>query len=243
MKKHVMLMSLMALFFFGCSTSETESIQEPNLSFSHSKVVTDLITNSDFTSYLKTKSKESKFYNSRSSNSNGNGVVFVEGGGAFSNFVGIVAFPYLVLVYDLNDVDFPEPLIDVKVFDENRAQFTANVKRPGVEISNLFTGDIMYSNICDDKKIGHLQINVIAPYDVLDFGFGPMYFPNGPEAMTSNNLQLSARVNDSFVLTNPETGEGECYDANNTKNIKLVSIFRDNNDQELGRIFKIIGLE
>lgn len=232
MKKHVLLMSIMALFIFSCDSAESE-LQTPK----------DISLTSQFLQNTNLVDNGIMSRKANSKNENSNGVIVVEGGGAFSNFIGFFAFPYLVFVYDLNEDGSPEPMVDVKIFNDDKAQFTANINRPIVEISNLITGEIVYSNICDDKKIGHLQVNWIASYDVLDFGFGPMYFANPEGATTTNNLQLSAKVNDSFVLTNPETGEGDCNEATSTRNIKLTSVDRINNNQDLGRIFKIVGLD
>jgi hypothetical protein len=242
MKKHFFAISIATLLLFGCSNNETEPIQEANLTLNYSKMIKEIVDNEDFNTYLNTKSKNLESTYNKSSDNNGKGVMFVEGGGAFSNFIGFFTYPYLVFVYDLDDEGNPAAMVDVKVFSEDKAQFTANVNRPGVEISNFETGEF-YSNICDDKKIGHLQVNWIASYNVIDFGFGPLYMANPEGASTTNNLQLSAKVNDSFVLTSPETGEGECNDANITKSIKLTFVAKENNNQGLAPIFKLIGLD
>lgn len=232
MKKHVLLVSMMALFIFCCDSAETE-LQTPK----------DISLTSQFLQSTKLVDNGIMSRKANSKNENNNGVIVVEGGGAFSNFIGFITFPYIVVAYDLNVDGSPEPMVDVKIFNEDKAQFTANINGPSVEISNLITGEIVYSNICDEKKIGHLQVNWIASYDVLDFGFGPIYFANSGDATTTNNLQLSAKVNDSFVLTNPETGDGDCNGATSTRNIKLMFIQKANNNQGLEPLFKLTGLD
>ncbi|WP_242157464.1 hypothetical protein [Aestuariivivens sediminis] len=234
MKRLFFVLSVVAFLIFGCSTSNSE----PELS-RDSPIKKSFNQSLDFTNVVSTVSKMAN-----SKNSNSNGVMFFEKSGAFSNFIGFFDFPNLILVYELNEEGNPDPLIDVKVFDENKAQFSANTNNPYVEISNLFTGEILFSNICDDEKIGHFHVNWTAPYSVIDFGFGPLYFPENPEeSMTVNNLQLSVQVNNGFVLTNPETGEGDCNSPSAVTNLKIINVAKNNNEsQNNNSVFKIIGL-
>lgn len=234
MKKHFMIMPLLALFIFGCSSPD-EKVEFDN----ETLVSESFLEKTDFNNIRNQVSKMAS-----SKNSNNNGVMFFEKAGAFSNFLGFFNFPELILIYKLNDEGNPDPLIDVKVFDDNKAQFSANIRDPYVEVSNLITGEILYSNLCNEKKTGHLHINWTAPYSVIDFGFGPLFMSGDPmESSTPNNLQLSVKIDDGFVLTNPDTGEGDCTEVSSETNLKIISIGRDNNmGQTGGRLFKIIGL-
>jgi len=207
MKKHVLLMSIMTLMFFGCSKNESESIQEANLSHSYSKMVKDLVSNKDFRSYFRNNSEHSRSVNSKSTvMDNGNGVWFIENGEGAIWSIGIRNDNDTP---DFPDDDFTEKVVflagktsDIKVFKNGRAMAQSSSNNVSCFVID-FSDFSFLSNDCYDIK-GHFNLKLDGTLMVDEAPWGTVYsISGGSTFLHANNITIS---NESITY-DEETGE------------------------------------
>ena len=222
MKKRVLLVSIMALFIFGCNTSETETqIDDPT------SAMKELIQNPDFQNAINS-SAALRSENSKDEN-NGNGVMIADTG-LFQFF--IFSTPDNIIFSYAPDGNF-----FVKVMSEDKAQFFVRTNEPHYEILDP-DWNFMYSNLCDEKKVGHLNVNLTSGYDFLDFGPDfQLYFP-APPFTSANILTASGKVNDAAQIIN-EFGEIECNEPTLEMKLSITSLFRDNSHNGNEPVIKV----
>ena len=206
MKKHVLIMSIMTLIVFGCSTKESEDILETNLELSSTKMLQNLVDNEDFRAYFNPKSNRSSTANLKSNGNNGNGVMFIEDGqGGF----------WLIGIRDDNGTpddesdDFTGKLLllggnsgDIQVLPNGKAKAHSSS-------NNVFCGVIdltdfsSLSNDCYDVK-GHFNLKITGTLVEIEDPWGTFYFINEDSLfLHANNITVSNET----VTYDEETGE------------------------------------
>lgn len=257
MKKSVLIMSVVALFILGCSTSGDypNSEDAPNTE-------AKLMTLKEIRNYMARKVSDG----SLSKNGENNGVVIMQGAGEI--FIGTTVEDYVVLFfgYDYENEQF-NSLIDVKIFrdleefpEDSRAQFTINSSDFVMEIYDLnflinvgpewADGALLYSNQCNRDLNGRLHVGVTGPYVIVEDIFGnpvpaPARDENGLIFDTVNVIQVNAKVDDAHswegsfdnFINNILTCEADPSEIVE-KHVKVTSITKNNGGTNL----KIHGL-
>lgn len=195
MKKNVLLTSIMALILLGCSTNESESIQEANLKSSTTKMLQDLVANKDFRSYFIPKSNNSEAARYKSNDNNGNGVMFIKDGQGGFWAIGLRndnGTP------DDDSDDFVDKVLflggnssDIKVFKDGRA--TAHSSSNNVLCFLLDFSDFSsLSNDCYDVK-GHFNLKISGTLveDVAPWGEIFYFIDQTSTFLHANNIKIS----------------------------------------------------
>lgn len=187
MKKHVLMMSLTTLILFGCSTSETETIQEANLKFQTTNMFQDLVANKEFRSYFNAKSTNSETARYKSNDNNGNGVMFIQNGQGGFWSIGL-----------RNDEGIVEKVVflggnssDIKVDKNGRA--SAHSSSNNVYCFLLDFSDFSsLRNECYDVK-GHFNLKVTGTLVEEETPWGDVFYFIDREStiLHANNIRLS----------------------------------------------------
>ena len=196
MKKNVLMMSILALIFLGCSNSESEPLQETQQREFSSKMIKDLVANEDFRNYFKnnTNSTGNTYSRSSNSNGNGNGVWFIENGQE--------AFWAIGLNNDNDTPDFPDDdytekvvflggkTTDIKVFKNGRAMAQSSSNNALCFVLD-FSDFSSLTNDCYDKK-GHFNLKLDGTLGVDEAPWGTVYFIDGGSTfLHANNITVS----------------------------------------------------
>ncbi|GAA4322370.1 hypothetical protein GCM10023115_50410 [Pontixanthobacter gangjinensis] len=203
---------LIALTIIGCSKQENEDLPLTKSATVVQAEFLAVIQKQEFKNLV-----ISKFNDLNKGKDDNNGVVIVSR--RFSQFFGFSSAEGFIWIYDLDEQFL------IKLFSEDRAQFFFRSNDPTVEVYD-YEDNLMYSNLCQENKTGHLQVSLISDYDFFDFGPFQIYFI-APPFDSANILKANSKVFDGAQI-NFETGEISCGEINTEKKLNITSLFRDN---------------
>ena len=212
MRIYFYLIILLTVIVTGCSLENPKELEEPLQTFSSKADFKATIKSEKFQEFVK-----EKFRVLNKGKENNNGVIVVSRG--FNQFFGFFTPDYTIGIYD-----FDEQFL-LKIFSEDRAQFFIRSNEPTVEVLDR-DFNLLYSNLCQERKTGHLQVSLISDYDFFDFGPFQVYFFK-PPFDSANILKANSNVYDGVEI-DYETGEVSCTEPTTIRKLNITSLFRDN---------------
>ncbi|MBT8313054.1 MAG: hypothetical protein KJP26_01225 [Maribacter sp.] len=232
MKTRTIIGLFMTFLVFSCAHEEaSETTDFENQSLRAKSPIAKLLSTEEG------RQGFSKLFSSDATAKNhGNGVIVIKNGADYVACGG--DDNNLVCVYEIKD-DFYQSPIDMKFLPNGLAQFMAKSKDFAIEIYELPSFELIYSNLCMDEFQGNLHINLLATYELIsDDPFVDFDYYTFVEPASASNMQITAVVNDAarnldiFALT------WDCVAPTSEKRIKVTSLIRTNGTQN----FKIHGL-
>jgi len=236
MKNKFLIMSIMTLIFFGCTTSEIETQIEDTANLSV------ILSNKEFqnavSNKLDVKIGNDKFTSTSRGQNKGNGVVVVQS--VFQTIYFFFTDQGPIIFGADNGPD------SVKILPTGLAQFSTKSSSPICAV--LDSGfNTIYSNDCLERRTGHLNVNVITAVDIVEFPFGTGYFPkievdeNGNPIFYDKTANIfkatNVKVNDQQVILDENFEPIGCTEATVEHFVSLKSIFIRNREGEPRRIF------
>lgn len=202
-------------FFVFVSCSDDEQFESPDQSKSQ-----DVITANEFNNMIDAINLADSNLNSKTStkDKNENGVYLVP---IYSNDVRPWATWYIP--WDIPNstltvfVDFPQNGDDrALVFSENEFMANYTIQGPTVLVMDRATGNVMYSNYCDDSKSGVYSMRAKAEYLAIDQdgdGVTDIYLWGQPWQTVDKNFRMFVKT----TLTDAHSFSGDC--PNSTKEV------------------------
>ncbi len=232
MEKRTIIKLLSILLIVSCSkVEESEKTVIEDQSFPTRSPIAKLIATEDGKRGL------NNLLSSRLSNKNqGNGVILIKNG---ADYVACGNDEnYFVCVYGIEDEFYKSP-IDLMILHNGLAQFKANSKDFAIEVWELPSFNLLYSNLCMDEYEGNLHINLLATFKlVTDDPFVDFEYYTYDEPASANNMQITARVNDATRNLDIDELTWDCVDPTTEKKVKVTSLDKKNGSY----YFKVHGL-
>lgn len=229
-KSFILLTSL--LLAFSCTVSEeTESEDLEVKALQARSPIAELIAKKGGK-----KSLSALFSASNTAKGNENGVIFIKNGADYVACSG--GDDRFVCFYEIDETGFYRSAIDVQLLPNGEAQFKSRSKDFVVEVYDVVDEDnvnLIYSNLCFEKRIGNLHINLKGTYDLItgdDFVDFDYYTFNS--ASSANNLQMTAIIDDRARDLDIDLLDWICDDGPATqKKLKVTSLFKPNGGQNI----------
>ncbi len=241
MKKRSIIVVFSLFLVFSCSKIEQDEIPD----FESRKELTEpqdekLQTPSPIAQILSDqggrKALENLFTSRETDKHKKNGIVFIKNGA--DPVACSVSGDYLVCVYEIEDGFYRSP-IDVRILPNGQAQFIARSRDFAVEIYELPSFELIYSNLCMDEFQGYLFIHVMGTYKlVTDDPYYDFEYYTYDEPSTDNIMWLTAKVTDGVRNLDIDNLTFDCVEPTSTKRVWVTSIIKKNGEE----IFKLNGL-
>lgn len=220
MKKIFKVIVVSMLFVFGCSTPENEQINTDELVQSQANLdkIKETIQSEKFQDYMMKNFSEST--NSKASNNNGNGIIFMESGSGFFGFGTGSGFIFFIS----ND-----KVPTLKIFPDGSGSITLNSK----DVSSFWfdiSNPVSFGNFCYEERKGKLNVSFRGYLEVEEGPFGNSYFVRDPfeNAYTfkASNVKLSNETTTFDEETQTETCNGDATEEL-TVNLSIVDNGKD----------------
>jgi len=206
MKKLVLIMSVMALFLFNCSSEDSATIDIQNVSDTQdvfTEQVNEIISNVEFQDMMTTQMHQ------RDGNE-GNGVFVIQN--PFSFIMGQMVDGKILFIGSFEDQY-------IAFMPNGTARFFAHSNNPLGAVVNLATFSTDYSNDCYDDPTGHFNSNVIGTYTEVVFPFGTVYFMD--ELQSASVMNGHTEVSDAQPIYNDIFEQIGCTDATEYKTLRV----------------------
>ena len=175
------------------------------------------------------------FATDKASKQSGNGIVFLKNGG--DPVACSVDGNYMVCVYEIADGFYKSP-IDIRILPNGEAQFIANSNNFAVEVYELPSFELIYSNLCMDAFEGHLSIHLKGTYTLVDDPYYGFEYYTYDVPSTDNMMKMWATVNDAVRNLDIDNLTFDCESPTSEKRVRLTSIIKTNGEE----IFRLKGL-
>jgi hypothetical protein len=193
MKTRILLISLVTLFFLGCSNSESDTPQNSAKNLAIEKQVNETLLNPELR-----KAITEHFNSTMSRGGNQDQGAFVIENNASIKY----GFPLggdKVLLCSASDTNGT-----IAFLPNGTARFMTRNNEPLAFIVELPSFKTIYSNELDLNKAGKIFSNLVSYYIKVNYGFGDLYFQREP--VSGSVFRLDTTISDSLPIYN-EFGE------------------------------------
>lgn len=177
-------MSLVAVFFLSCSNSENNANQKTAKQLAYEKQVKELVHNPEFRNAI------TNLYHSptmRDGNPNR---------GAFTiNNTELFLYGFTLPNDRILICASLDTYGTITILPNGSARFTTRSNEPYAAIIDINTFQYVFSNDADVDKLGSMFINYVSKYELINYGFGDIYYPTEPQS--AGVLRLETSVSDS----------------------------------------------
>lgn len=213
MKTGFFLLAVVAMLALGCSEQEPSAFPEIEENYSSQVSLQQLLQNEDFRSYVETKLAGNDI--SKAAGNNGNGIIFMNGGGAFYGFGTGSGF----IFFSPNDKVptmkiFPNGTAAISLNSDDVSCFWFDISEP-----------ISFGNTCYEEPKGHLNVSYRGQLEVDETPFGTFYSVTDPFENAYTFKASNVLVSNETVTFDEETETETCNgDATVEKaiNFKIV---------------------
>ncbi|MDI9258194.1 hypothetical protein [Flavobacterium sedimenticola] len=218
MKTRILLLSFVALFFLSCSQSENTSDDAAQKAV-FKKQVQELLRNPEFRNTV-----TQQYHSATLRDGNPNQGAFTVSNNQLFLFFFYLPNDQILLCGGMEDYG------TITVLPNGTARFNINSREPYAAILDVNTFAYVWSNEADAYKTGSLYTNFVSEYELVNFGFGDMYFPGAPQAASVFRMQTSVSdaqplydENFNFIGFSPET-------ARKNLTVRSVTVPNSNSD-------------
>jgi hypothetical protein len=217
MKKHVLIIGVLALLSFSCSTEDVAKSQESNLSLKEPSSMNKILSSAEFKDYLNTTYLQKNTQNKTSSKGNNNGLMILSDGFNVS-FAAIIDWSSFIAISGEGTIE---------KLPNGKAKFSVHTNSPDAFYLDFSTWSQLSSG-CVDSPLGSLNYNYISEYDTDSYEHWltgeliTIYFPTGENSSTESG-NGHCRVSDATMVYNDDFTEIiDCGEATFYKTIKLT---------------------
>lgn len=188
MKTKIFLLSVITAFLFSCSNQEDEQPQVVNRPQAIKNEIVDLANSPDFRRVM----------NEQAASTIDRGGTANRGVTVIDNNSGTLLFAFDMPDNKLLLCGAADTSGTVAIMPNNTARFTIRSSEPFAYIFDLTTFELLLANETDADKTGSMFFNVLATYEIVNYGFGDVYRISQPRS--SSVFRLNTSVSNSFFI-------------------------------------------
>lgn len=188
MKTSKLLIAVLSVLLFSCGSPETDSQKEAQRPLAVQNEIMDLVASPDFKEAMKQELASST---ARGTEAN-------RGVRVINNNAGT-----LIFFFDMPDNKMllcgaADTSGTIAILPNGTARFTIRSNEPFAYIFDLNTFELLLANESDLDKAGSMFSNVLATYEIVNYGFGDVYRISQPRS--ASVFRLNTTVSDALFI-------------------------------------------